>query len=77
MMHTVNMIHASGQGRSARRAQRIEEFLDAAERVVIAEGVETQAQLELLAAGGCGLYQGFLFSEPVEETALIGLMTRE
>ncbi len=44
---------------------------------VIAEGVETPAQLELLAAGGCSLYQGFLLSEPVGEAALLELMARE
>ena len=44
---------------------------------VIAEGVETPPQLELLAAVGCGLYQGFLFSEPVDEAALLDLVGRE
>ena len=32
---------------------------------VVAEGVETQAQLDLLAKLGCDEYQGFLFSQPV------------
>ncbi|MGE6662305.1 EAL domain-containing protein [Pseudomonas sp. NPDC077408] len=32
---------------------------------VIAEGVEQQAQLELLQAQGCHLYQGYLFSRPI------------
>ena len=32
---------------------------------VIAEGVETHAQRELLAEYGCQLYQGYLFSKPV------------
>ena len=44
---------------------------------VIAEGVETPSQLELLAAGGCSLYQGFLISEPLAEAALLDLMARE
>ncbi|MEG3164056.1 GGDEF domain-containing phosphodiesterase [Sphingomonas sp. PB2P19] len=43
---------------------------------VIAEGVETPAQLALLAAGGCEIYQGFLLSEPVAEDALVELMAR-
>jgi EAL domain-containing protein (putative c-di-GMP-specific phosphodiesterase class I)/GGDEF domain-containing protein len=43
---------------------------------VIAEGVETPAQLALLAAGGCELYQGFLLSEPVDEAGLVELMER-
>jgi diguanylate cyclase (GGDEF)-like protein len=32
---------------------------------VIAEGVETQAQLELLSNNGCRRYQGFLFGKPM------------
>jgi len=32
---------------------------------VIAEGVEQQAQLDLLQAQGCHLYQGYLFSRPL------------
>ena len=31
---------------------------------VIAEGVETQAQQEFLAANGCTLYQGYMFGKP-------------
>ena len=42
---------------------------------VIAEGVETQEQLELLAKEGCQLYQGFLCSEPVTAVALAALLT--
>jgi diguanylate cyclase (GGDEF)-like protein len=41
---------------------------------VIAEGVETQEQLDLLAQEGCNLYQGFLCSRPIEATALAALM---
>lgn len=33
---------------------------------VIAEGVETQAQLQVLANFGCHAYQGYLFSRPVD-----------
>ena len=33
---------------------------------VIAEGVETEEQLALLAREGCTLYQGFLCSPPVD-----------
>jgi EAL domain-containing protein (putative c-di-GMP-specific phosphodiesterase class I) len=42
--------------------------------VVIAEGVETQAQLDLLAKEGCQIYQGFLYSEPVSGEALAALV---
>jgi diguanylate cyclase (GGDEF)-like protein len=41
---------------------------------VIAEGVETEEQLALLAREGCTLYQGFLCSPPVEAEALAELM---
>ncbi|MFM9978089.1 MAG: putative bifunctional diguanylate cyclase/phosphodiesterase [Sphingomonadaceae bacterium] len=37
---------------------------------VVAEGVETEEQLELLAAEGCNDYQGFLFSGPVSVAEL-------
>ena len=32
---------------------------------VIAEGVETEAQFNLLRRCGCGSFQGYLFSKPV------------
>lgn len=35
---------------------------------VIAEGVETQNQLDILAANGCHRYQGFFFSRPVRHS---------
>jgi diguanylate cyclase (GGDEF)-like protein len=41
---------------------------------VIAEGVETEEQLALLAREGCTLYQGFLCSPPVETQALAGMV---
>jgi EAL domain-containing protein (putative c-di-GMP-specific phosphodiesterase class I) len=41
---------------------------------VIAEGVETEEQLGLLAEEGCNLYQGFLCAPPVEESALPALV---
>ena len=37
---------------------------------VIAEGVETEEQLGLLAQEGCNLYQGFLCSPPVDVETL-------
>jgi diguanylate cyclase (GGDEF)-like protein len=37
---------------------------------VIAEGVETEEQLSLLAREGCNLYQGFLCAPPVDVAAL-------
>ncbi|MEG3180501.1 putative bifunctional diguanylate cyclase/phosphodiesterase [Sphingomonas sp. LT1P40] len=41
---------------------------------VIAEGVETEEQLELLAKEGCQYYQGFLCAEPLAVAALAELM---
>jgi EAL domain-containing protein (putative c-di-GMP-specific phosphodiesterase class I) len=41
---------------------------------VIAEGVETEEQLALLAREGCTLYQGFLCSAPVDALALAELV---
>ena len=41
---------------------------------VIAEGVETEEQLTLLAQEGCNFYQGFLCSEPVDVTTLAQLV---
>ena len=43
---------------------------------VIAEGVETQPQLEALAAEGCQIYQGFLCAEPISVEALEALVAR-
>ncbi|KQU55671.1 hypothetical protein ASG67_05905 [Sphingomonas sp. Leaf339] len=44
---------------------------------VIAEGVETPQQLALLAAEGCGWYQGFLRSGALDETALAAMVEKE
>ena len=46
---------------------------------VIAEGVETQSQLDFLISNACDLYQGYLFSRPVppEEIPLLFLPTVE
>ncbi|TCO72631.1 putative bifunctional diguanylate cyclase/phosphodiesterase [Chromatocurvus halotolerans] len=42
---------------------------------VIAEGVETAAQRDMLATSGCCLYQGYLFSHPVPAAELEAGMT--
>ncbi len=41
---------------------------------VVAEGVETQAQLELLRHLGCERAQGYLFSKPVDHEAILKLL---
>ena len=43
---------------------------------VIAEGVETEEQLTLLAREGCNYYQGFLCAEPLDVAALEGIVGR-
>ena len=43
---------------------------------VVAEGVETPEQLDLLAKEGCQYYQGFLCSEPLTGAALAELVGR-
>jgi diguanylate cyclase (GGDEF)-like protein len=43
---------------------------------VIAEGVETEEQLALLAQEGCTLYQGFLCSPPVDSNELAALLAQ-
>jgi len=42
---------------------------------VIAEGVETQPQLDFLTRNGCDLYQGYLFSRPVPPEEIPRLFT--
>jgi Amt family ammonium transporter len=41
---------------------------------VVAEGVETQAQLDLLRNLGCERAQGYLFSRPVDHGAIVKLL---
>ena len=43
---------------------------------VIAEGVETEQQLALLARAGCDSYQGFLRAPPLEPAALVAWVER-
>jgi EAL domain-containing protein (putative c-di-GMP-specific phosphodiesterase class I) len=44
---------------------------------VIAEGVETEIQLDLLAQEGCNYYQGFLCAKPLSVEALARLISGE
>lgn len=45
--------------------------------VVVAEGVETQGQLELMRKEGCNLVQGFLFSRPLPPEEFERLIMKE
>ena len=42
----------------------------------VAEGVETEAQRTLLASRGCQYFQGFLCAGPLDDAALIAMVTR-
>jgi EAL domain-containing protein (putative c-di-GMP-specific phosphodiesterase class I) len=44
---------------------------------VVAEGVETQRQLETARRSGCDMFQGFLFSRPVSLTAALELVEQD
>jgi len=43
---------------------------------VIAEGVETAAQLDILNRLGCTGYQGYLFAKPLSVQAITSLLRR-
>lgn len=45
--------------------------------VVVAEGVETQEQLDILTQHGCDVAQGYYFSKPVPPGELVALLTRK
>ena len=44
---------------------------------VVAEGIETQAQLDLVRSLGCDLGQGFLLSRPLGDDAVVELLMAE
>lgn len=44
---------------------------------VVAEGVETQGQLDFLADNDCEYAQGYLFSKPVSEEAIMAMLREE
>ncbi len=44
---------------------------------VVAEGIETAAQLDDLSGLGCDMGQGFLFARPMEESAIVALLDRQ
>ncbi|MEY3445736.1 MAG: hypothetical protein RIR45_491 [Pseudomonadota bacterium] len=56
--------------------QAIIAMAHALQHKVVAEGVETLAQADLLRAWGCDQAQGYYFSRPVPAAALEALMTR-
>ncbi len=44
---------------------------------VVAEGVETQEQLDILKKNGCETFQGYLFSEPLTKEQFIKYISEE
>ncbi|BFM12580.1 hypothetical protein R50072_27330 [Simiduia litorea] len=64
-------------GRNATQETLIETILSMGEKLgidVVAEGIETQEQLEFLRARGCQYGQGFLLAKPMSEAQLLALM---
>ncbi|MDP1734392.1 MAG: EAL domain-containing protein [Sulfuritalea sp.] len=63
---------------SGRRQQAIVEGIislaKALDYVVVAEGVEEQAQVTMLAAMGCDLFQGYLFSRPLSAKDFVAFL---
>jgi diguanylate cyclase (GGDEF)-like protein len=52
-------------------AQNLLNIAGTYDAAIVAEGIETVAQRDFLAAGGCGFGQGYLFAEPMDG-ALLG-----
>jgi EAL domain-containing protein (putative c-di-GMP-specific phosphodiesterase class I) len=44
---------------------------------IVAEGVETEAQLAMLRELGCDEYQGYLLSRPIEAAAVPALLAAQ
>jgi len=62
--------------KSAAIVRAVVSLCDGLDMVVLAEGVETEAQLEALRREGCSQAQGYLFSRPVAADQLPSLMRR-
>ncbi len=65
----------SGSERDRVVVRSVIEMARSLDLAVIAEGVETEEQLALLAQEGCNYYQGFLCSPPVDAAELVRLVT--
>ena len=63
-----------GEKREARAI--VESSIDMARRLgitAVAEGIETQAEWDMLAAAGCDLAQGYFLSPPVDAAQFVAL----
>ncbi|NTU72190.1 MAG: EAL domain-containing protein [Coriobacteriia bacterium] len=67
-------VHVSAQ--SAAIAGTVIDLCHSLELDIVAEGVEHADQLEFLTSRGCYIIQGYLFSAPVPEEYLIGILER-
>ena len=69
--------HLGMQPESDAIVRAIVEMAGALDLKVLAEGVETRAQVDRLAIAGCGDIQGFYFSRPVEAEAIDRMLARD
>lgn len=69
--------HLGVQPESDAIVRAIVEMAEALDLKVLAEGVETRAQVDRLAIVGCGDIQGFYFSRPVEAEAIDRMLARD
>jgi diguanylate cyclase (GGDEF)-like protein len=69
--------HLGMQPESDAIVRAIVEMAEALDLKVLAEGVETRAQVDRLAIAGCGDIQGFYFSRPVEAEAIDRMLARD
>lgn len=69
--------HLGMQPESDAIVRAIVEMAAALDLRVLAEGVETRAQVDRLAIAGCGDIQGFYFSRPVEAEAIDRMLARD
>jgi diguanylate cyclase (GGDEF)-like protein/PAS domain S-box-containing protein len=69
-----NLPHDLGDGKISRSVIALAHSFDL---TVVAEGVETEEQLEFLRACGCQTYQGWLFAKAMEPSELSVLLTAQ
>ena len=50
---------------------------DSYELETVAEGVETQEQLDFVTKNNCDMVQGYLFSKPVELEQLVSMCSQQ
>jgi diguanylate cyclase (GGDEF)-like protein len=68
--------HLGKRPESSAIVKAIIDMADALAMNIIAEGVETIDQVQFLVQSGCGLFQGYYFSRPVDAQELTGMLAR-